>query len=329
MNSGLLDPPSHSFGTAPLDVAPEVRAALAAGRAVVALESTIISHGMPYPQNVATALQVEDEVRAQGAVPATVAVVDGRLKAGLSRAEIEALGRAGASDPDSGRAGPGVPKLSRRDLPLAVAAGQTGATTVAATMIIAALAGIRVFATGGIGGVHRGAGESFDISADLLELARTPVAVVCAGVKSILDIRLTLEVLETHGVPVVGYGTDRLPAFFARDSGFGVDARLDTPAQIARALQAQWAMGLRGGMVIANPVPEAHALPRAVIDTAIEAALRDAATQGITGKAVTPFLLARVNELTGGNSLAANIALILNNARLAAAVTVELARLAG
>jgi pseudouridine-5'-phosphate glycosidase len=225
----------------------------------VALESTIISHGMPYPQNVATALQVEGEVRAHGAVPATMAVVDGRLKAGLSRAEIEALGRAGSA----------VPKLSRRDLPLAVAAGQTGATTVAATMIIAALAGIRVFATGGIGGVHRGAGESFDISADLLELARTPVAVVCAGVKSILDIRLTLEVLETHGVPVVGYGTDRLPAFFARDSGFGVDARLDTPAQMARALQAQWAMGLRGGMVIANPVPEAHALPREVIDAAI------------------------------------------------------------
>jgi pseudouridine-5'-phosphate glycosidase len=317
MNSGFIDPPSNPFGTAPLDVAPEVRAALAVGRAVVALESTIISHGMPYPQNVATALQVEGEVRAHGAVPATIAVVDGRLKAGLSRAEIEALGRAGEQ----------VPKLSRRDLPLAVAASQTGATTVAATMIIAALAGIRVFATGGIGGVHRGAGESFDISADLLELSRTPVAVVCAGVKSILDIGLTLEVLETHGVPVVGYGTDRLPAFFARDSGFGVDARLDTPAQIARALQAQWAMGLRGGMVIANPVPEAHALPRAVIDAAIAAALADAAVQGITGKAVTPFLLARVNALTGGNSLAANIALILNNARLAAAVAGELVRL--
>jgi pseudouridine-5'-phosphate glycosidase len=313
VNSRLIDPPSNPFGAAPLDVAPEVREALSAGRAVVALESTIISHGMPYPQNVATALQVEGEVRAHGAVPATIAVVDGRLKAGLSRAQIESLGRAG----------PGVPKLSRRDLPLAVAAGQTGATTVAATMIVAALAGIRVFATGGIGGVHRGAGESFDISADLLELARTPVAVVCAGVKSILDIRLTLEVLETHGVPVVGYGTDRLPAFFARDSGFGVDARLDTPAQIARALQAQWAMGLRGGMVIANPVPEAHALPRAVIDAAIETALANAAAQGVTGKAVTPFLLARVNALTGGNSLAANIALILNNARLAAAMAVR------
>jgi pseudouridine-5'-phosphate glycosidase len=304
-------------GSALLDVAPEVRAALAAGRAVVALESTIISHGMPYPQNVATALQVEGEVRAHGAVPATVAVVDGRLKAGLSRAEIEGLGRAG----------PSVPKLSRRDLPLAVAAGQTGATTVAATMIIAALAGIRVFATGGIGGVHRGAGESFDISADLLELARTPVAVVCAGVKSILDIRLTLEVLETHGVPVVGYGTDRLPAFFARDSGFGVDARLDTPAQIARALQAQWAMGLRGGMVIANPVPAAYALPADVMNAAIHRALGEAATSGITGKAITPFLLARVNELTGGDSLAANIELVLNNARLAAAIAAALAGL--
>jgi pseudouridine-5'-phosphate glycosidase len=304
---------SRSF----LDVSPEVQQALDSGQGVVALESTIISHGMPYPQNVATARQVEAEVRAHGAVPATVAIVNGRLKAGLGADEIEALGRAG----------PRMAKVSRRDMGLVVAAGQTGATTVAATMVIAALAGIQVFATGGIGGVHRGAGESFDISADLLELARTPVGVVCAGVKSILDVRLTLEVLETHGVPVVGYGTDRLPAFFARDSGFGVDARLDTPAQVARALQAQWAMGLRGGMVIANPVPEVHALPREVIDAAIEAALRDAAAQGVTGKAVTPFLLARVNELTGGNSLAANIALILNNARLAAAIAVELAAL--
>ena len=315
MNSGLIDPASSPFGTAPLDVAPDVRAALAAGQPVVALESTIISHGMPWPQNVATARQVEDAVRAHGVVPATIAVVDGRLKAGLSRTEIEMLGRTGAA----------VPKLSRRDLPLAVAAGQTGATTVAATMIIAALAGIRVFATGGIGGVHRGAGENFDISADLLELARTPVAVVCAGVKSILDIGLTLEVLETHGVPVVGYGTDRLPAFFARDSGFGVDARLDTPAQVARALQAQWAMGLRGGMVIANPVPEAHALPRDVIDAAIEAALADAAAQGITGKAVTPFLLAEILRLTDGASLRSNIALVENNARLAARIAIALA----
>jgi pseudouridine-5'-phosphate glycosidase len=318
MKTGI-DTLRHNANTAvPLDVAPEVHAALDARRPVVALESTIISHGMPWPQNVATALHVEAEVRAHGAVPATVAVLDGRLKAGLSDADIERLGRAG----------PAVPKLSRRDLALALARGQTGATTVAATMIVAARAGIRVFATGGIGGVHRGAGESFDISADLLELAHTPVAVVCAGVKSILDIGLTLEVLETQGVPVIGYGTDRLPAFFARDSGFGVDARLDTPAQVAQVLQAQWALGL-AGVLIAQPVPEAHALPRERVDAAIAAALADASAQGVTGKAVTPFVLARVNELTGGNSLAANIALILNNARLAAEVAGELARLAG
>ena len=298
-----------------LDVSPEVRDALAAGQPVVALESTIISHGMPYPQNVATALRVEAEVRAHGAVPATVAIVDGRLKAGLSADEIEALGRAG----------PKVAKVSRRDMPFVIAAGQTGATTVAATMIIAALAGIRVFATGGIGGVHRGAPESFDISADLQELARTDVAVVCAGVKSILDIRLTLEYLETQGVPVVGYQTDRLPAFFARDSGFPVDCRLDDAGQIARALQAKWCMGLRGGMVIANPIPEAHALPSDVMGAAIDRALQEAGDRGITGKAITPFLLARVNELTGGDSLAANIELVLNNARLAAAIAVALA----
>lgn len=298
-----------------LDVSPEVRDALAAGQPVVALESTIISHGMPYPQNVATALRVESEVRASGAMPATVAIVQGRLKAGLGGDEIEALGRAG----------PQVAKVSRRDMPFVVAAGQTGATTVAATMIIAALAGIRVFATGGIGGVHRGAAESFDISADLQELARTDVAVVCAGVKSILDIRLTLEYLETQGVPVVGYKTDRLPAFFAHDSGFPVDCRLDDAGQIARALQAKWGMGLRGGMVIANPIPQAHALPSDVMDAAIDRALMEARERGITGKAITPFLLARVNELTGGDSLAANIELVLNNARLAAAIAVALA----
>jgi pseudouridine-5'-phosphate glycosidase len=302
-----------------LDVSPEVRAALATGQPVVALESTIISHGMPYPQNVATALRVEAEVRSHGAVPATVAIVDGRLKAGLGADGIEALGRAG----------PQVAKVSRRDMPFIVAAGQSGATTVAATMIIAALAGIRVFATGGIGGVHRGAAESFDISADLQELARTDVAVVCAGVKSILDIRLTLEYLETQGVPVVGYQTDRLPAFYARDSGFPVDCRLDDAGQIARALQAKWGMGLRGGMVIANPVPAAHALPADVMDAAIHRALNEAATRGITGKAITPFLLARVNELTGGDSLAANIELVRNNARLAAAIAVALAAVQG
>lgn len=300
-----------------LDIAPEVRLALEQGQPVVALESTIISHGMPYPQNVATALRVEAEVRSSGALPATIAVMDGRLTAGLSAAQIEALGRAG----------PAVAKVSRRDLPFVVSAGQTGATTVAATMIIAAMAGIRVFATGGIGGVHRGAAQTFDISADLQELARTPVAVVCAGAKSILDLGLTLEYLETHGVPVVGYRTAQLPAFFTQDSGFAVDYRLDAASDIARLLQIKWAMGLGGGVVIANPIPAAHAMPRAVIDAAIAQALSDAQAQGISGKQTTPFLLERVNALTGGNSLAANIELVLNNARLASAVAVALAGL--
>jgi pseudouridylate synthase len=300
-----------------LDIAPEVRLALEQGRPVVALESTIISHGMPYPQNVATALRVEAEVRSSGALPATIAVMDGRLTAGLSAAQIEALGRAG----------PAVAKVSRRDLPFVVSAGQTGATTVAATMIIAAMAGIRVFATGGIGGVHRGAAQTFDISADLQELARTPVAVVCAGAKSILDLALTLEYLETHGVPVVGYRTAQLPAFFTQDSGFAVDYRLDAASDIARLLQIKWAMGLGGGVVIANPIPAAHAMPRAVIDAAIAQALSDAQAQGISGKQTTPFLLERVNALTDGNSLAANIELVLNNARLASAVAVALAAL--
>jgi pseudouridine-5'-phosphate glycosidase len=295
-----------------LDVHPEVAAALAAGQAVVALESTIISHGMPYPQNVATALAVEAEVRAHGAVPATIAVIEGRLTAGLSPAQIEQLGRAG----------PAVAKVSRRDLALLVARRGTGATTVAATMIVAALAGIRVFATGGIGGVHRGAPTSFDISADLQELARTPVAVVCAGAKSILDLGLTLEYLETHGVPVIGHGTDTLPAFFCRDSGFAVDQRLDSAAEIAAVLNAQWSLGLGGGVVIANPIPAEHALPRAQVDAAIDRALAEAQAQHITGKAATPFLLQRVNQLTGGVSLAANIELVRHNARLAAAVAV-------
>ncbi len=288
------------------------------GLAVVALESTIISHGMPYPENVATALAVEAAVRAQGAVPATIAIMRGRLKAGLNPADIEALGRSG----------PNVTKVSRRDIPLIVAAGQTGATTVASTMIIAAMAGVRLFATGGIGGVHRDAPQSLDISADLQELSRTAVAVVCAGVKSILDIRLTLEYLETLGVPVVGYRTDRLPGFFTQDSGFAVDYRLNHAAEIAGALHAKWGMGLVGGMVIANPIPEAFALPGPVIDLAIERALQEAHQRGVSGKAVTPYLLARVNELTGGDSLAANIQLVLNNARLAAMIGVELAALA-
>lgn len=301
--------------TAPyLDIAPEVQAALQAGKPVVALESTIISHGMPYPQNVQTALQVEAEVRQAGAVPATIAILNGRLKAGLSAAEIEALGQAGRA----------VVKVSRRDIPFMVAQGRMGATTVASTMVIAHMAGIRVFATGGIGGVHRGAQQSFDVSADLQELAQTPVAVVCAGAKSILDLGLTLEYLETHGVPVVGYQTEWLPAFFTRDSAFKVDYRLDTPADIARVLHAKWAMALRGGMVIANPIPQEYAMPRAAIDAAVEQALAEAQVQGVAGKESTPFLLARVCELTGGDSLASNIQLVRNNARLASAVAREL-----
>jgi pseudouridine-5'-phosphate glycosidase len=295
---------------APVSIHPDVAAALAAGRPVVALESTIISHGMPWPQNAETALRVQAAVRDAGALPATTAVIDGRLVAGLDDSQIERLARAGSA----------TPKASRRDLPVLIARGRSGTTTVAATMIIAAAAGIRVFATGGIGGVHRGAERTMDISADLLELARTPVAVVCAGAKSILDLPLTLEYLETHGVPVLGYRTDTLPAFFCRDSGLQLDARLDSAADIAAVMRAQWSAGLGGGLLVCNPIPEAHALPKATVDAAIDTALAEAAQQGITGKAVTPFLLARVNALTGGDSLAANIALVLDNARLAAAI---------
>jgi pseudouridylate synthase len=302
-----------------LDIHPDVAQALDAGAPVVALESTIISHGMPYPDNVKTALRVEDEVRAHGAVPATIAIIDGRLKAGLSPQQIEELGRQGAA----------VAKVSRRDLPFIVTSGRIGATTVASTMIIAAMAGIRVFATGGIGGVHRGAQQSFDVSADLQELARTSVAVVCAGAKSILDLPLTLEYLETHGVPVVGYRTDSLPAFFTVDSDCGVDYQLDSPQEIAQALIAKWALGLHGGVVVANPVPQAFSMPRARVDAAIEQALREAQERRIGGKAVTPFLLARVSELTGGDSLATNIELVLNNARLASAIAQQFARLGG
>lgn len=296
------------------DLSPEVQQAINQGHAVVALESTIIAHGMPYPQNVATALRVEDEVRQHGAVPATIAIIGGRLKVGLSRAEIEVLGRGGST----------IAKVSRRDLPFVVAAGQSGATTVAATMILAAMAGIRIFATGGIGGVHRLAQQTFDVSADLQELAHTPVAVVCAGAKSILDLPLTLEYLETHGVPVIGYQTDFLPAFYVPTSIHKVDYRLDSAAQIARALHLKWAMGLGGGAVIANPIPAAFAMDGPSIDAAIEQALREAQQQGIQGKQSTPFLLARVSELTGGDSLTTNIELVLNNARLASTIAVEL-----
>ena len=295
-----------------LDTSPEVAAALAENRPVVALESTIISHGMPYPQNVQTALEVEATVRASGATPATIAIIDGRLKAGLSVDEIEQLGQAGHA----------VAKVSRRDLPFIIAKQAMGATTVATTMMIAHMAGIKVFATGGIGGAHRGAQTSFDVSADLQELARTPVAVVCAGAKSILDLGLTLEYLETHGVPVVGYQTALLPAFFTRDSAFKVDYQLDSAAQIAQAMHAARALNLSAGMVIANPIPEQYAMPTASIDAAIDQALREADEQQILGKQATPFLLARVCELTGGDSLSSNIQLVLNNARLASAIAV-------
>lgn len=293
-----------------LDVHPEVAQALAAGRAVVALESTIISHGMPWPQNAQTAARVQDAVREEGAVPATVAVIGGRLKAGLTAAEIEHLARGGAA----------ITKASRRDLPWLIANGRDGATTVAATMIVAALAGIRLFATGGIGGVHRGAAASMDISADLQELARTPVAVVCAGAKAILDLRLTLEYLETHGVPVIGVGTDELPAFYSRRSGLPVSCRADTALQVARLLRAQWDNGLGGGAVVAQPIAPEFEIARERIDGHLAQALREADGQGITGSAVTPFLLARVSELTGGASLRANIELVLSNARLAARI---------
>jgi pseudouridine-5'-phosphate glycosidase len=300
-----------------LDIHPEVADALLRGVPVVALESTIISHGMPWPQNFETAQQVEAAVREHGAVPATVAVVHGRLKAGLQRADMAALARAGH----------GVVKASRRDLPFLVASGATGATTVAATMIVAAQAGIRVFATGGIGGVHRGAELSFDVSADLLELARTSVAVVCAGAKAILDLRLTLEVLETHGVPVLGHGTDEFPAFYSRGIGLKLGWRLDTPAAIAAVLHAKWAAGLEGGVVIANPIAPEHEIAQEHIDGAIAQALEEARTQGIAGAAITPFLLERVSQLTGGDSLAANIELVLSNARLAAQVAGALSAL--
>ena len=300
-----------------LDVAPEVASALAAGKPVVALESTIISHGMPYPQNVETALEVERIVRECGATPATVAILGGRCKAGLSPEEIDYLGRTGA----------GVPKASRRDLPVLIAKGMDGACTVTTTMMIAHMAGIRVFATGGIGGVHRGAETTMDISADLEELAATPVMVVCAGAKSILDLGLTLEYLETKGVTVIGYGTDELPAFYTRRSGFGVDYRLDTPAELARAFHVKRQLGLRGGLLVTNPIPEKYSMDADTINKAIDDAVAEAKAQGVHGKATTPFLLAKIKDLTGGDSLASNIQLVYNNARLAAAAAVELSRL--
>ena len=296
-----------------LDIHPEVAQALAEGKPVVALESTIISHGMPYPQNVETALNVERIVRENGAVPATIAVIGGRLKAGLTPEEIEYFGKKGQA----------ITKASRRDLAVLCARGEDGATTVTTTMIIAHMAGIKIFATGGIGGVHRGAETTMDISADLEELAQTPVMVICAGAKSILDLGLTLEYLETKGVPVIGYGTEELPAFYTRQSGFRVDYRMDTPAELANAFKTQNQLGFRGGMLVTNPIPKEFAMPLDTINAAIDQAIDECEAKGIHGKETTPFLLARVAELTGGDSLASNIQLVFNNATLAAKTAAE------
>jgi pseudouridylate synthase len=301
-----------------LSIQPEVSRALQRRQAVVALESTIISHGMPYPRNIETARAVEAAVREAGAVPATIAVLDGRIRIGLDEDDLAML----ATDKS-------IMKLSRRDLPVALATGRHGATTVAATMICAKLAGISVFATGGIGGVHRGAESSYDVSADLDELAHTSVAVVCAGAKSILDLPKTLEVLETRGVPVIGYGTDQFPAFHARSSGLPLQVRCDSAAQVASIMNIKWQLGLNGGVIIANPVPESAALDDALVEQAVTAALAAAAAQNVSGKDVTPFLLAKLAEITEGRSLDANIALVLNNARVAAEIAlayVEAAR---
>jgi pseudouridine-5'-phosphate glycosidase len=293
-----------------ISIAPAVSAAILKKRPVVALESTIISHGMPYPQNVETALKVEEQVRKHGAIPATIAIINGVMKAGLTVDEIEILGKQGQN----------VTKVSRRDMPMILAKKMNGATTVASTMIIAQLAGIPIFATGGIGGVHRGAGTTFDISADLQELKQTNVAVICAGAKSILDIGLTLEYLETHGVPVLGYKTNNFPAFFTRRSGFGVDFRADSAEELAAMLHAKWSIPLNGGVVIANPVPHEFESDPKVIDKAIKKALDHAREQGIKGKAITPFLLAEIERRTEGASLKTNIQLVLNNAALAAGI---------
>ena len=295
----------------------EVLAARAAGKPVVALESTIISHGMPYPQNVQTAREVEQIIRDGGAVPATIAIIDGKICVVLSDAQLEQLGNT-----------EGVLKVSRRDLPYVLSQKKLGATTVAATMICAELADIRVFVTGGIGGVHRGAQTSFDISADLQELAHTSVAVVCAGAKSILDLPLTLEYLETHGVPVVSVGQAQFPAFFTRESGLNADFQLDSAAELADFIRTKWQLGLNGGVVVANPVPQADAMPKTEIDAMTEQALREAEAQGVNGKAVTPFLLERIKQLTEGRSLDTNIALVKNNAVLGAALAVQLAQTA-
>ena len=300
-----------------IKVAEEVKKALADGKAVVALESTIISHGMPYPQNVETALRVEEEVRKNGAVPATIAIIDGVPTVGCNRDEIEKLGKAGLT----------VTKVSRRDIPIVIAKGLNGATTVASTMILAEKAGVKIFATGGIGGVHRGAEKTMDISADLDELSKTNVTVVCAGAKSILDLNLTMEYLETKGVAVIGYGTDELPAFFTRESGIKVGYRMDTPKEIAESMKAKEDMGLEGGMLVTNPIPEEYSMDAKVIGEAIDKAVKEAEEKGVKGKDITPFLLDKIQKITGGDSLASNIQLVLNNARLASQIAVELSKL--
>ena len=299
-----------------LEIHPEVQKALEEGKPVVALESTIISHGMPYPKNIEMDQNVSRIVRENGAIPATIAIINGVLKVGLTKEEIEFLGT--SKD---------VVKASRRDLPFVISKKLNGATTVATTMILADLAGVRVFATGGIGGVHRGAQETFDISADLQELANTNVAVICAGAKSILDIGLTLEYLETNGVPVIGFGTDEFPAFYTRKSGFGVDYRVDSSLEVAEALKAKWDLNLNGGMVIGNPIPEQFEMDYDTITNAIETALREADENNITGKKVTPFLLDKVKTITAGQSLASNIELVYNNAKVAAQIATDLANL--
>jgi pseudouridine-5'-phosphate glycosidase len=309
----MPDKPDNQF----LDVDPEVQDALDNGRPVVALESTIICHGMPYPKNLETAIKVESIVRETGATPATIAIINGRLKVGLDDTQIKYLAHNGQK----------ISKASRRDIPLLVSRGLDGATTVAATMIVAAMAAIRVMATGGIGGVHRGVEETMDISADLGELSRTNIAVVCAGIKSVLDIGRTLEYLETIGVPVFGYRTDTVPAFYARSSGFPVDYQVDDAGQIAAALYAKFDLGIDGAVLVTNPVPEEHAIDREEIDCFIDEALTEMNRRGITGKETTPFLLARIADRTEGRSLTANIALVLHNARLAAEIAIAYGQL--
>lgn len=299
-----------------LDILPEIKEALEEGRPVVALESTIISHGMPYPENIKTAREVEKIVRDNGAVPATIGIINGRIKIGLTEDELEFMGQ--SKD---------ILKASRRDLPVIIAKGLNGATTVASTMIAAKLAGIKVFVTGGIGGVHRGAEETFDISADLMELATTDVAVVCAGAKSILDIGLTLEYLETHGVPVLGFKTEEFPAFYTRKSGFKVDYKIDNEEEMAKALHTKWALDLKGGVVIGNPIPTEYEMEYEIINKAIENAVEEAKEQGIKGKETTPFLLSKIKAITAGKSLESNIQLVYNNARVGARVALELSKI--